>query len=106
MLATCSIACTVQSDWLLWSIGMVETETSKFMSTSLPPDMSYEDMMRKSKFCICPSGYEVACPRVVETIYFECVLVVISNNSSLPFGDVQELTQSGLLDDDFLHLFF
>ncbi|KAL8504991.1 hypothetical protein ACS0TY_016258 [Phlomoides rotata] len=54
----------------------------------LPKKVNYYDMMRKSRYCICPSGYEVASPRMVEGLYLGCVPVLIKDNYVIPFSDV------------------
>lgn len=50
--------------------------------------MSYPDHMKSSKYCICPKGFEVNSPRIVEAIYYECVPVIISDNFVPPLNEV------------------
>ncbi|GAB4854309.1 hypothetical protein Ancab_022895 [Ancistrocladus abbreviatus] len=48
----------------------------------------YSRYMKSSKYCICPRGYEVNSPRVVEAILYECVPVIISDNFVPPFFEI------------------
>lgn len=58
------------------------------MPRSVKSKMNYIQHMKSSKFCICPKGYEVNSPRVVEAISYECVPVIISDNFVPPFFEV------------------
>uniref|UniRef100_A0A804NGB2 Exostosin GT47 domain-containing protein n=1 Tax=Zea mays TaxID=4577 RepID=A0A804NGB2_MAIZE len=50
--------------------------------------MNYIQHMKNSRFCLCPMGYEVNSPRIVEALYYECVPVIIADNFVLPFSEV------------------
>ncbi|CAN1121408.1 Probable glycosyltransferase At5g03795 [Linum perenne] len=58
------------------------------MPAAVSSKMSYIQHMKSSKYCICPKGFEVNSPRVVESIFYECVPVIISDNFVPPLFEV------------------
>ncbi|KAJ0962847.1 hypothetical protein J5N97_027969 [Dioscorea zingiberensis] len=68
--------------------------------------MSYVQHMKSSKFCICPMGYEVNSPRIVEAIYYECVPVIIADHFVPPFDEVLDWKAFSVivLEDDIPNL--
>ncbi|XP_049933085.1 probable glycosyltransferase At3g07620 isoform X3 [Nymphaea colorata] len=58
------------------------------MPRGVASKLSYIEHMKSSKYCICPRGYEVNSPRILEAIYYECVPVIISDNFVPPFFEV------------------
>ncbi|XP_044464655.1 probable glycosyltransferase At5g25310 isoform X2 [Mangifera indica] len=58
------------------------------MPPGVASKMNYIQHMKNSKYCICPKGYEVNSPRVVEAIFYECVPVIVSDNFVPPFFEV------------------
>ncbi|KAK4415561.1 putative glycosyltransferase [Sesamum alatum] len=58
------------------------------MPPGVASKMNYIYHMKSSKYCICPKGYEVNSPRIVEAIFYECVPVIISDNFVPPFFEV------------------
>ncbi|XAR57499.1 Xylogalacturonan beta-1,3-xylosyltransferase [Bertholletia excelsa] len=59
--------------------------------------MSYVEHMKSSKYCLCPMGYEVNSPRIVEAIYYECVPVIIADNFVPPLNEVLDWSAFSLV---------
>ncbi|KAH7651715.1 Xylogalacturonan beta-1,3-xylosyltransferase protein, partial [Dioscorea alata] len=58
------------------------------LPSSIKRNINYRQFMKSSKYCICLRGYEVNSPRVIESIFYECVPVIISDNYVPPFFEV------------------
>ncbi|KAK8523182.1 hypothetical protein V6N13_113134 [Hibiscus sabdariffa] len=67
------------------------------MPPGVASKMTYIQYMKSSKYCICPKGYEVNSPRVVESIFYECIPVIISDNFVPPFFEVLDWGRFSLI---------
>lgn len=78
-----------------------DKDPDMMMWGQMPPGVSskmkYIQHMKSSKYCICPKGYEVNSPRVVEAIVYECVPVIISDNFVPPFFEVLDWSSFSLI---------
>lgn len=65
-----------------------------FIKRTRSPD--YQSEIRRSVFCLCPLGWAPWSPRIVESVIFGCVPVIIADNIALPYSHIINWAQISL----------
>ncbi|KAK2979558.1 hypothetical protein RJ640_027422 [Escallonia rubra] len=71
-----------------WSNKEPDMKISGPMARDVEGQSRYREYMKSSKYCICARGFQVHTPRLVESISYECVPVIISDNYVPPFFEL------------------
>jgi len=89
-----------------WKNKDPDMKVYEVLPPSIALNMSYVAHMRRNKFCLCPKGFEVNNPRIVESIMNGCVHVIIADHFVLPFSDVLNWSKFSItvLEKDILDL--
>jgi hypothetical protein len=57
-----------------------------FIERTRSPD--YHEEIKRSTFCLCPLGWAPWSPRIVESVIFGCVPVIIADKIALPYSHI------------------
>ncbi|KAK3005423.1 hypothetical protein RJ639_017101 [Escallonia herrerae] len=89
-----------------WGNKDEDMKIYRLLPNTVSRNMSYAHHMKSSKYCICPMGYEVNSPRIVEAIYYECVPVIIADNFVPPLDEVLDWSAFSVIvaEKDILRL--
>ncbi|KAK2983010.1 hypothetical protein RJ640_012885 [Escallonia rubra] len=89
-----------------WGNKDEDMKIYRLLPNRVSRNMSYAHHMKSSKYCICPMGYEVNSPRIVEAIYYECVPVIIADNFVPPLDEVLDWSAFSVIvaEKDLLRL--
>ncbi|PKA52855.1 putative glycosyltransferase [Apostasia shenzhenica] len=60
-------------------------------------ELIYQKQFYRSKFCICPGGSQVNSARIVDSIHYGCVPVILSDYYDLPFNDILDWRKFALI---------
>jgi hypothetical protein len=87
------------------SRGSVRPNVFKYFSST--PDVkliagylseaNYTNYLKNSKYCLCPRGNEVWSPRLIESLWFGCVPIIIANHYILPLNDIIDWSKAAVI---------
>ena len=66
-----------------------------FIERTRSPD--YHEELKRSTFCLCPLGWAPWSPRIVESVVFGCVPVIIADKIILPYSHIIDWSKISII---------